>query len=40
MVLQSVRDYLAGQRFGLDMFHADPSLFTKPQPTSVLAAAA
>ena len=40
MVLQSVRDYLAGQRFGLNMFHADPSLFVTPQPTPALAAAA
>lgn len=39
MVLQSVRDYLAGQRFGLDMFHADVSIFTRPQPTSPLVAA-
>lgn len=32
MVLQSVRDYLAGQRFALGMFHADPSIFEVPQP--------
>ena len=40
MVLQSVRDYLAGQRFGLNMFHADPSLFVTPQPTPAVAAVA
>ena len=40
MVLQSARDYLAGQRFPLDMFHADPSVFSAPQPQSPLAALA
>lgn len=35
MVLKSARDYLAGQRFGLDMFHADPSVFEVPQPVSL-----
>lgn len=40
VVLQSVRDYLAGQRFALDMFNADPSIFTKPEPNRPLAAAA
>lgn len=40
VVLQSARDYLAGQRFGLDMFHADASIYSTPQPTAPLAAAA
>ena len=40
MVLQSIRDYLAGQRFGLSMFHADPSIFEPPKPIPPLAAAA
>jgi phosphatase NudJ len=33
VVLQSVRDYLAGQRFDASMIHADPSIYSVPQPT-------
>jgi len=32
-VLQSVRDYLAGQRFDARMIQADPSIYSVPQPT-------
>ena len=33
VVLQSVRDYLAGQRFDARMIQADPSIYSVPQPT-------
>lgn len=33
VVLQSVQDYLAGQRFDLGLVKADPSVFVKPEPT-------
>lgn len=33
IVLQSVQDYLAGQRFDLGMIQADPSIYQAPEPT-------
>ena len=33
VVLQSVRDYLAGQRFDARLIQADPSIYSVPQPT-------
>ena len=33
VVLQSVRDYLAGQRFDARMIQADPSIYSMPEPT-------
>lgn len=33
VVLQSVHDYLAGQRFDARMIHADPSIYNVPEPT-------
>ena len=32
VVLQSVRDYLAGQRFDLSMLHVDDSVYEVPAP--------
>lgn len=40
MVLQSIGDYLAGQRFGLGLIHADASIFSSPLPQPTLEAAA
>lgn len=34
VVLQSVKDYLAGQRFDLAMLHVDASVYEVPGPTS------
>lgn len=34
VVLQSVKDYLAGQRFDLSLLHVDASVFEVPGPTS------
>jgi phosphatase NudJ len=33
VVLQSVRDYLAGQRFDVSLIQADPSIYSVPEPT-------
>ena len=33
VVLQSVRDYLAGQRFDARLIQADPSIYSVPEPT-------
>ncbi len=33
VVLQSVRDYLAGQRFDTRLIQADPSIYSVPEPT-------
>ncbi|MBF6631611.1 MAG: NUDIX hydrolase [Comamonas sp.] len=33
IVLQSVQDYLAGQRFDLGLIQADSSIYTVPEPT-------
>ena len=33
VVLQSIQDYLAGQRFDLGMIKADPSIYSIPEPT-------
>lgn len=33
VVLQSVKDYLAGQRFDISLIQADPSLYSVPEPT-------
>ena len=33
VVLQSVRDYLAGHRFDARLIQADPSIYSVPQPT-------
>ena len=33
IVLESIGDYLAGQRHDLGMVHADASIFRPPQPT-------
>jgi len=40
VVLQSVRDYLAGQRFDLSMLHVDDSVYEVPAPSPRLAARA
>ena len=40
VVLQSIGDYLAGQRFGLGLIHADASIFSSPLPQPTLEAAA
>ena len=40
VVLQSIGDYLAGQRFGLGLIHADASIFSSPLPHPTLEAAA
>lgn len=37
VVLQSVRDYLAGQRFDLSMLHVDDSVYEVPAPSPRLA---
>ncbi|MEG0001022.1 MAG: NUDIX hydrolase [Comamonas sp.] len=34
VVLQSVKDYLAGQRFDLSLLHVDASVYEVPGPTS------
>lgn len=36
VVLQSIGDYLAGQRFDLGVIQADPSIFCVPQPLTAL----
>lgn len=33
VVLQSIQDYLAGQRFDVGLIHADASLYQVPEPT-------
>lgn len=33
VVLQSVQDYLAGQRFSTSLIQADPSIYEEPSPT-------
>ena len=33
VVLQSVRDYLAGRRFDVSLIQADPSIYSVPEPT-------
>lgn len=40
VVLQSIGDYLAGQRFGLGLIHADASIFSSPLSQPTLEAAA
>ena len=40
LVLQPIGDYLAGQRFGLGLIHADASIFSSPLPQPTLEAAA
>jgi 8-oxo-dGTP pyrophosphatase MutT (NUDIX family) len=38
IVLQSVGDYLAGQRFDLDLIHADASIYKVPAPAAPMPA--